>query len=181
MKLVELLPEYYRENPQRMGPLLEIAEEMFEDAGFQLRRARGRLSDDFIFALRGRLFPRATDRRGEGHLAGGTRREFRRWFRLHGGGVLPIWSGFEVSPAGADRVRLRRSRRPAAVVVWGRKCSSELPRPPVIPRDMVPLRTRLQIILSLSEEEDVSISCHGRILKAEITWDSQGLPGHRAP
>ena len=43
--LLELLPEYYRENPGEMGPGLKIADEMVASIGTHLRRAGSRLND----------------------------------------------------------------------------------------------------------------------------------------
>jgi hypothetical protein len=173
--LRELLPEYYRENPWEMGPALNVADEMFASIGAHLHRALARLSDDSMRALRERWFPSrrkhcAIERAGRA-LDGGTPRELRRWMRLSFGRAPDIRAGFEVVPAGADRLEVRRSRRPAAVIVWDPEGLPEPLRPLSFPRDMIPLRTRLQVILPLSDE-DVSVSCHGRVVKARILFDS---------
>ena len=75
-----------------------------------------------------------------------------------------------VQHAGVD-LEVNRLRRLAAVLVWNPAGLSESCRPPVLSPDMVPLRTRLQLILPMSEN-DVMVSCHGRVLKARVLFDS---------
>ena len=85
-----------------------------------------------------------------------------------------IWVGFEVRSIGVDHLELRRSRRLTAVLVWSAEVLSESFDPPSLPPDMIPLRTRLQLILPLSEDK-VSVPCHGRVLKARILFDSSDV------
>lgn len=175
-RLPELLPEYYRENPGELGSALKIADEIVASVGAHLRRARGRLDDDFLLSLKERWFPShspaARPHSGSSERGGGTRRELVRWFRINTGQTPSVWAGFEVRSIGVDRLQLRRSRGLAAVLVLNQKGLSESSRPPSLPPDMVPLRTRLQLMLPLSEDK-ISVPCHGRVLKARVLFDSR--------
>ncbi len=176
--LVELLPEYYRENPGELGPGLKIADEMVASVGAHLRRAGSRLNDDLLLAFKERWFPcgsptvGARPRRGSSVRGGGTRRELLRWFQIHTGRIPSVWAGFEVRSVGVDHLQVRRSRGLAAVLVWHPAGLSESSGPPPLSFDMIPLRTRLQLILPLSENE-VRVSCHGSVLKARVLFDSR--------
>lgn len=175
-RIAELLPEYYRENQGELGAPLSIAEEILASAGAHLRRARGRLSEELLLSLKDRWLPsgRAApgDRPGRSEWSGGTRRGLLEWFRTRTGRVPIVWAGFVVRPIGVDHFQLRRSLRPSAVLVWRREGLSESSNPPTPPTDGIPLRTRLQLILPLSEDE-VSVPCHGRVLRARLLHDSQ--------
>ncbi len=175
--LLELLPEYYRENPGEMGPGLKIADEMIANVGAHLHRAGSRLNDDLLLAFKERWFPSgspavgARRQRGSSVRGGGTRRELLRWFEIHAGRIPSVWAGFEVRSVGVDHLQVRRSRRLAVVLVWNPEGLSESCQPPVLSPDMIPLRTRLQLILPMSENE-VRISCHGCVLRARVLFDS---------
>ena len=173
--LLELLPEYYRENPGELGPGLKIADEMVASVGAQLRRAGSRLNDDLLLAFKERWFPSGSPTVGarprRGSRGGGTRRELLRWFQIHTGRIPSVWAGFEVRSVGVDHLQVRRSRGLAAVLVWHPAGLSESSAPPPLSSDMIPLRTRLQLILPLSENE-VRVPCHGRVLKARVLFDS---------
>ena len=171
-RLRDLLPEYYRENPHLLGPLLEVGETIIGAMEETLQQTHEEWSTSMLSTLKERWFP---DRRMPNDAAGDTaalpgpsQAALRAWFRRLWGVEPQVWVGFEAEPQAGSHLVLRRPRHAAAIVLGDRQRSVSLP----LLVDLLPLRTRLQVLF-LSADEEERPPYTGRGLVGEIHWDSQ--------
>ena len=131
-RVLSRLPAFYREDPSRLDPFVDLAEGMLRD-----------------------LAARAGDLPGErGMLPGlesaesSSTEDVIRWLEERHGTRPLCWSGFQVQPLPGGNLELKRAFSPSVVFVWERqhppRSSLDLGLPPAL----LPVWTRAQFVLA---------------------------------
>ena len=173
LALTDLLPEYYRERPQVMEPLLDFAEALLAETRLQLSENASRWSDSALLEATQRWFPLRAGYAGCSESPRGTKSGARVWFRKRFGVEPRFWTGFSVVVRAHNALYVVRERQPSVVVVVEPTADSaavdacsDLP-------DFIPVRTQLQVV-SLSSEEQSTPPYHQRRVVGALLWDSAG-------
>ncbi len=169
------LPAFYREEPDRLEPILDTIDRALAESEREIARslAPGDRWDRVAAEAIGRRDPRSGD--GLAGTLAGLRGEVRR---LVGAAECAVIVGFVAAADGALSVRFVRSRRAGAILVFSEDALAGWD--PERLRGSVPLSSRLQVVAVASEEDYIAYRrgadryCvyGGLRLSGRVAWDS---------
>ncbi len=176
--LSALLPTYYRAHPELLEPILSVASEQVRAVSRQTDRLKGIAGDQLVadIALRW-LSPLLAESEAEAQLAApqrrgaGSREEFVAWWRSTWGHEPRLWTGYLFHPDRDGSLTLGVSRAPAVAILWGRERFPPDDSQHAIPPELIPLQTRLQVVVPQSEE-GWKAPVPRRRYRGHVLWDS---------
>jgi hypothetical protein len=173
--IFDRLPAFYRENPDLLGVLVDVLDDVLSGVAFRLGNQEDRILSRLLRARMERLAggpkgPLDVDgaRHGKGTLEG-----LRRFFRARHGCEPWIWTGFRAVEGSSGWLELRRSRTPSILVSWERASPGAVSGEPP-PQGFFPVGVEAQGLVLLRPPARTS-PLAGERIRGTIEW---ALTGH---
>lgn len=165
--IADRLPEFYRENPELVAPIADVADDLISSLFLVLGAEEDRIANESRFA-----------ERASWSLEAGTSAGLTRLLEERLGAAPLVWNGFEVEAHPAGGIVFRRASRPSAVLAWEKTQLTSAPSGFDLPESALPIGVTVLAVV-LGRIPRGGLPQNGERISGEVIWRRNVAEGNQ--